>query len=241
VADPELEELAAAVLGEKYSCDQCDAAFPSKASLGQHKRNAHPRAGRAPKELRIAPAAADLVVDEVVGKAVANLQVLGGFMAMVLPHTGLAIAGVPHPDSVPNPDTGRARNPDAPPIVQSRAIMAGHVLEQWAKRDERVLKAMARFNALFETSEVVEVAAGVGAALAVDLGIVDAHMSVEVGPFTGDAAIRPVQAVIGDVIAYVDAAREQQAQAEAQRKERAAPDGVAPDGAEIVAGGVEGT
>jgi hypothetical protein len=192
VVDADVRAAAAAVLGESEStfpCDECDFVASSRRGLAQHKRShaAPQRASREPA--RVAPS--DLLVEEVVGKTVANLQVVGGYLSIVLPHTGLAIAGVP------------GERPGDPPIVQSRAVLAGTVLGQWARRDDRVLQALARFNRLFETSEVVELAVGLSAAVAVDVGAVPADLAVEVGPFVGDRAIQPVRAVIGDVVDYV--------------------------------------
>lgn len=233
----EVRAAAAAVVGGEFDCPDCERSFPSRASLAQHRRNAHSPAPRTRAAAKPAePAPADLVVEVVVGKTVANLQVLGGYLSIVLPHTGLAIAGVPHPDSVPD-ERGRVRNPEAPPIVQSRALLAGRVLDQWARKDPRVLAAMNRFNQIFEISEVLELAAGVGAAVAVDVGAIPADLAIEVGPFAGANAIRPVHAVIGDVVDYV---AEMRAQAEGAQL-RDAPNGRAPDGAEVVEGGVEDT
>lgn len=221
--DEETRAAAAAVLGESpgFPCSECDFVGSSASSLGQHKRK-HQVARAAKPPPRTTPGEA--VVAEVIGKTVANLQVLGGYLSMVLPHTGIAIAGVP------------GEREGDPPIVQSRAAVAGNVLELWAKRDARVLAALGRFNQLFETSAVVELAAGIGAAVAVDLGAVPADLAVEIGPFAGENAIQPVRAVIGDVIDFVGAMRQQ-----AGAARPAQPNGVAPDGAEVIEGGVEDT
>lgn len=226
----ELTEEDLAQLGvstTEFACPDCDFVATSKAGLAQHARK-----HRAPKREPVREAvvaASDLVVEAVVGKTVANLQVIGGYVSIIFPHTGLAIAGVP------------GERESDPPIVQSRAIIAGRVLAKWAQRDERVLKALDRFNALFETSEAVELAAGIGAAVAVDVGLVDPHLAVEVGPFTGDRAIQPVRAVIGDVVDYVDGLRQEAERQQAAAQQRPSPDGIAPDGAEIVSGGMEDT
>jgi hypothetical protein len=228
VAD-EVREAAAAVLGDPklpWACDECDKAFSTKFGLGQHRRT-H-RAAEAPKEApRVAPS--DLVVDEVIGATVANLQTIGGYLSMIMPHAGIAIMGVP------------GERESDPPIVRSRAIMAGGVLRKWAAQDPRVLQAAHRFNQLFEGSEVVEVAAGLAAAVAVDVGLVDPHLAVEVGPFQGAHAIRPVSAVIGDVVDYVDALRLSMADEMVAARQAPSPDGRAPDGAEVHLGGVTDT
>ncbi|HYR17898.1 MAG TPA: C2H2-type zinc finger protein [Myxococcales bacterium] len=226
MADEETRAAAAAVLGEpEFVCADCGTPFRTKAGLAQHRRHTHAASARTAPPTQ----PADALVAEVIGKTVANLQVMGGYLAVVLPHTGVALMGVPHPEST------EAR--PLPDVVQSRAAMAGNVLAKLARRDERVLAALNRFNQLFETSEVVELAAGLGAAVAVDVGAVPADLAIEVGPFTGTGAIQPVRAIIGDVVDYVAAAR---AQAEAQQPPRA-PDGVAADGATVVSGGVEDT
>jgi hypothetical protein len=225
VADAELEAAAKALgLGDEPAlpCPDCDRTFPTRMSLAQHRRS-H-RAPEAKPGPSVMPS--DLVVAEVIGKTVANLQVMGGYLSIVLPHVGVAISGVP------------GEKPEDPPVVRSRAIMAGRLLEQWAKRDERVLKALDRFNALFETSEVVELAAGLGAAVAVDLGAVPADLAIEIGPFVGEQAIMPVRAVIGDVLAYVELVRQEQS---AELTRPVVPDGRASDGAAVIHGGVEST
>lgn len=230
MGEPALTEEEAAALGlstDAFACDECEERFPSKASLAQHKRKHGPARTRA--KPAATPAPGDLVAEAVIGKAVANLQVIGGYLSIVLPHTGLAIAGVP------------GEQPDDPPVVQSRAVLAGRVLEQWARRDERVLRALDRFNALFETSEAIELGASLGAAVAVDVGVVDPQLSIEVGPFQGERAIQPVRAVIGDVVDYVGAIREEEERQQATQQRRPPPDGRAPDGAEVVSGGMEGT
>lgn len=230
MTDEEMEQAVREIEGRpSFPCPDCEFVGSNRAGLAQHIRHRHPeKAPRRPaasSSTRTAPAPSELVVETVVGKAVGNLQVLGGYLAVVLPHTGIAIAGVP------------GEREGDPPVVASRAMMAGSVLAKWAQRDARVLQAMDRFNKLFETSEVVELAAGIGAAVAVDVGAVPADLAIDVGPFQGANAIRPVHAVIGDVVDYVAAVRQAETEARAQR----APDGVAQDGAAIVTGGMEET
>lgn len=225
MADATLEQAARelGLGGDELTCPDCGAGpFKNRLGLAQHRRwHKAPDARPGPT-----PAPSEVVVAEVIGKTVANLQVIGGYVSIVLPHTGLTLAGVP------------GEREGDPPIVQSRAIIAGRVLEKWAMRDERVLKALDRFNALFETSEVVELAAGLAAAVAVDVGAVPADLAIEIGPFVGAQAIQPVRAVIGDVIGYVELVRQEQS---AELTRPVVPDGRASDGAAVIHGGVEST
>src|SRR5205085_5167560 len=135
------------------------------------------------------------------------------------PHTGIAISGDPG---------GNGRLP-----VQSRAVVAGDILAEYAKRDARVLEALQRFNAFFEGSAAAKLAVDMVAVVAVDIGVVDPHMEVEVGPFREGSAfgpLKPVEMVVGDVVAAVDNLRAQYAPAPEVVAEVAVPS-VAANGA----------
>ena len=190
---------AAAEEAEALRCATCGKGpYTSERNLAAHVKSAHGEGAARSRERNAARPAArtlgDAAVREVIGKTVANLITIGGYVTILAPHTGLALAGVPTADG-------------ASWVVRSRAVQAGDLLEAHAKRDPRVLVALQRFNGFFEGSAAAELALSMGAAVAVDAGLVDPHMSLEIGPFTGENAIRPVEAVIGDVIAEVDRLR----------------------------------
>jgi hypothetical protein len=157
------------------------------AQRAAHRRRQEQR--RAP-EARPARPSPDDVADEVVGEAVANVKVLAGYLAPFAPHVGAAVAGV--------------RGPDGSTIVESRAEIAGAILLEQARQDARVLRALARFNRLFGSVQLVDVLVGVGAAVAVDAQLVDAHATIKL---PGGAEAPILHAVIGDVIQFVDSTR----------------------------------
>jgi hypothetical protein len=141
---------------------------------------------------------AELIAEDVVGDAVANVITLSGFLMPIAPYTAVTIAGVPDPEN------------EGSMLVQSRAEMAGRVLLEHAKRNHRVLAAIARFNQLFQSVELVEVVGSVVAAGAVDAHVVEPDATIALP----DGAQVPILApVIGDTIAYI-AAQEDQARAQ---------------------------
>lgn len=184
----------------------------------------------APRSRNGRAADVDLIAEEVVGEAVANVTTLAGFLMPIAPYTAVTVAGVPHPTE-----------PDAW-IVAPRAQMAGRVLLEHAKRDVRVLRAIDRFNRMFQSVEALEVAASVVASVAVDAHMVDPHAAIAL---PGGAKAPLLAPVIGDTIAYIDA--ENAAQNGAQQGPRM--DGAAAsadrttrrEGQTVVDGGVEGT
>jgi hypothetical protein len=227
VVDPEVSAAAEELLGgsgrDDFACSICDKEFTTRRALAMHGR-VH---ARERKQAPARPAAPESAVQAVVEEAVGNAIVIGGYLSILLPHLGTAIAGVPSDD------------PERP-VVRSRAEMAGGILIEHARRNPAVLNALERFNSLLKSSAVVEIAGSLAAAAAVDVGLVDPNMSIEVGPFQGEHAIRPVRAVIGDVVTYVEAART--AQAAANGRAYPQPDERrAQDGATVIQGGVEDT
>lgn len=172
----------------------------------------------------------DLIAEEVVGEAVANVTALAGFLMPIAPYTAVTLAGVPHPTES-----------DAW-IVAPRAQMAGRVLLEHAKRDARVLRAIDRFNRMFQSVEALEVAASLVASVAVDAHVVDAHAAIALPGGAQAALLAPV---IGDTIAYIDA--ENEAQGGAQQGPRmdgtagTGSPGTRHEGQTTVPGGVEAT
>jgi hypothetical protein len=218
VSEITAEDLIAAGLDVKYPCPECGDQFDTPFLLGRHRFQKHgvrstatPDARRSHRKKTSGPsrtrptqtnrvAGVEEVARKEVDKAVGNLIVIGGYLTIVLPHTGLAIAG---------DEGGNGRLP-----VQSRAAIAGDLLFERAKRDARVLEALQRFNQLFEGSAAAKLVVDMAAVVAVDIGVVDPHMEVEVGPFregTQFGPLKPVEMVVGDVVAAVDALRAQYA------------------------------
>ena len=130
---------------------------------------------------------AELIAEEVVGEAVANITTLAGFIMPIAPYTGITIAGVPG-------------EREGEWIVRSRAEMAGSVLLEHAKRNHRVLAAVARFNLMFKNVEIIEVAGAVIASAAVDAKLVEPDAIVKL-PGGIEAPI--LYPAIGDTIQYI--------------------------------------
>ena len=140
---------------------------------------------------------AELIAEEVVGEAVANITTLAMWVTPFAPYTGYTIAGVPG-----------AREGEW--LVRSRAEQAGGVLLEHAKRNRRVLAAVARFNLLFKNVEIIEVAGAVVASVAVDAKLVEPNATVKL-PGGIEAPI--LYPAIGDTIQYVAYLEQEQEQA----------------------------
>lgn len=225
---------------EGFPCPECERVLSTRPAmlahvafkhkgirLGAQKAKPAGKAAPASRERKPAPLPTEAEVKVEIGKAVANLKTAGGFLSIVAPHTGVALAGVVGEPSREFP-TGEI-------LVNSRAERAGRILEGWALRDYRVLEAIRRFNAIFEGSDAVSLAAELAAAVAVDVRVADPHLAIEVGPFRGENAIKPVEALIGDVVAYIDATSEPTP----ERPPRVVE--AMPGGGETISGGVENT
>ena len=147
--------------------------------------------GRTP---RSAPATAsvDLVAKEVIDTAVANVKGLCLYLAPFAPYAAITLMG--------------AQDESGAELVRSRAEMAGRVLLRQAENDPRIVRAVARFNRLFESVEAVEVIGAVGASVAVDAKLVDPHLRIRYGP----VEFPILEPVIGDTIAFIDAQKEAQ-------------------------------
>lgn len=166
---------------------------PARRAAAENRRRTRSAAGV--KDVR---GDAELVAEEVIGEAVDNMITLAGFAMPIAPHTAVTIAGVPEPDT--RPEEGRW-------LVKSRAVMAGNVLLEHAKRNPRILQVVARFNLMFKNVELLEVAGAVVAAAAVDAKVVEPDAVVAL---PGGLEMPILAPVIGDTIAYIAA---QQAQA----------------------------
>ena len=129
----------------------------------------------------------EVIAEEQVAEAVANITTLAGFAMPIAPYTAVTLMGVPG---------------DKPGewLVQSRAEMAGRVLLEHAKRNRRVLAAIARFNLMFKNVELLEVAGSVVASVAVDAKLVPPDATITL-PGGIEAPI--LYPAIGDTIEYI--------------------------------------
>ena len=165
---------------------------------------------------------AELIAEEVVGEAVANITTLAGFIMPLAPYTGITIAGVPG-------------EKEGEWIVRSRAEMAGSVLLEHAKRNRRVLAAVARFNLIFKNVEIIEVAGAVIASAAVDAKLVEPNATVKL---PGGVEVPILYPAIGDTIQYI--ALQQQTEVVAHPTEKLSREkSVAAGGAGSGGGGQE--
>jgi len=129
----------------------------------------------------------ELVAEDQIAEAVANITALCGLMAPLAPYTAYTLAGVP------------GEKPGEW-YVLPRAEMAGRVLLEHAKRNRRVLAAVARFNLMFRNVELVEVAASVVASVAVDAKLVQPDAAVAL---PGGRQLPILTPAIGDTIAFM--------------------------------------
>lgn len=131
----------------------------------------------------------ELVAEQVIGEAVDNMITLAGFAMPIAPYTAVTIAGVPG-------------EREGEWIVRSRALMAGNVLLEHAKRNPRILRVVARFNLMFKNVELVEVVGSVVAAGAVDAKLVPPDATIVL---PGGIEMPVLAPAIGDTIDYIAA------------------------------------
>jgi hypothetical protein len=187
VTEDDLKAVGLADDAAEFICPDCGKPFTSASRLAGHRNFAHraKRAGTGRERKvpgKVASSSTDTAIQKVVDKTVENLKTVGGFVSILLPRTGTAIAGV----------KGQ---------VVSRAELAGGLLFEQAKSNARVLEMLQRFNGLFEGGTAGKVVADLAAAVASDIGVIDPHFAVEVGPL---GEVRPIEMLIGDVLAYVE-------------------------------------
>lgn len=227
------EELAAALAdGEEFKCPECGKPFEQEINLRRHIAVAHKSGASTPGRERPKTSTGTKVVAseararEEVDKAVGTMIGFGSLMAGagILPYTGLTIAGVQDP-------TTKVW------VVRSRALMAGGILFDHAKRDARVLEALIRFNRIFEGSAIVDVVGSLAAGVAVDLGT---PPELEVG--FGRFQFQPIRSAIGDVVDFVKENMEPPpGEAPAPESNGAIPPPKRKRGAKVVEGGVTAT
>lgn len=189
------EDLAAVGLGtqDSFPCPKCGKVYDDERNMRRHAALAHKSGASSATASRERPktstgkvVASEARAREEVDKAVGTMIGLGSIMAGagILPYTGLTIAGV--------------QDKSGAWVVRSRAVIAGGVLFEHAKRDARVLEAVIRFNRIFEGSALVDVAGSLVAAVAVDAGT---PPELEVG--LGRFQFQPIRSAIGDVVDFV--------------------------------------
>lgn len=160
---------------------------------------------------------AELIAEDVIGEAVDNMVTLAGFAMPIAPYTAVTIAGVPG-------------ERDGEWVVKSRALMAGNVLLEHAKRNPRILQVIARFNAAFKSVELLEVAGSVVAAAAVDAKLVEPDAVVAL---PGGLEMPILAPAIGDTIAYIASQQAQPSPSGAYRVDkRGGPTAEASESAE---------
>lgn len=184
---------------------------------------------------------------------VSDFVMIGSLISMLLPHTGITLVSrsVDHEMLVNGPDGRPLRDKGKQVTVQRRGIAT--ILIGYARRDERIARGVLAFHRLCSAQDELQIAAELGAAVAVDTGRVDPHKGVQV---PGTPIRLSPELLIPDVIAQVDAMREAEAREAAEdatsppapEHPRESDDGVVvgmrakpePD-VEVISGGVEAT
>lgn len=173
-------------------------------------------------------------LEEEGGKLVTNLTMCAGFLSLLLPVTGATIIRRLGDRQAVDPISQQPIMVDGRPTVK-RGI--ARVIMDAARTDERILDGVRKFNRFFEIEDALELGASLVAAAAVDVLNVDPHMAIDAGPI---GRIAPIEQLIGDVVEELEIASEDQVQDEPTRP-AGSSNGVAPDGATVVLGGVQQT
>jgi hypothetical protein len=198
--------------------------FPTAARLAAHRRMAPDHARPPTKE----PAKKVLDADAVVDLAVENLRNDGAILAATIaPHLGVAIHGV---------ESERKGEW----IVKSRAVMAGNLIRERARKNPQLVRLLGAFNKLHETPEGLILAASLPAAIALDTGRMNPDSVIELQLFGKPLHVQPMRLVLGDVIDYV----KQETEAGPPSGEKFPQSPANPNGAPApsqVSGGVEAT
>ncbi len=142
------------------------------------------------------PAKKALDADAIVDLAVENLRSDGAILAATIaPHLGVAIHGV---------ESERKGEW----IVKSRAVMAGNLIRERARKNPQLVSLLVAFNKLHETPEGLILAASIPAAIALDTGRMNPDSVIEFQLFGKPLHVQPMKLVLGDVIDYVKAETE---------------------------------
>lgn len=225
---------------ELYSCPDCDRqGFRSMHGLNTHRKLTHgtgplvdgAERSRTTTTARSSTPATDAALREHGDRLATNLAFVGMLVGTVMPHTGTTIITRVGDRPAVDPATGK------PVVIDGKQHMKRGIVSvvmDAARRDERILTAVRRFNALFELEDAVELGLSLAAAVAADVGV-DPHIGFDGGPL---GEVRPIEQLIGDVVEAVEETRA--AYAEMTRQEQP-PAEVTPNGALHVPGGVEAT
>lgn len=166
----------------------------------------------------------ELSPDQVVDAAVENLRTDGALLAATIaPHVGVAIHGV----------EGERKGEW---IVKSRAVMAGNLIRERARKEPRLLRLLKIFNSLHEVPEGVQLAASMGAAFAVDTGRLAPDQEIAVQLMGREMKFAPARLAMPDVLDYIAAQT-----GPAEPMPSAANGQARATQPEIIAGGVENT
>lgn len=152
------------------------------------------RAGRSDR-VRLDRPAPTISLAEETDRLVESLATLGSFALPVAPHTGLTIIS-------------RAGDREIQPQGAAKPIhKAGiaTVVMGYAQRDPRIMRAVVRFNNFMHAGEGMELIMSVGAAVAVDVKAVNPHMAIPLPGAPEGVELRPIEGLIGDVVAQVEA------------------------------------
>lgn len=201
-AAEELERDSGETLG--VACPECGKLVNPR-GLGLHRAHAHGyRAGEddgAPRQRGRRTMRADkqpsVDLAEEQDRLVTSLATMGMFVSAVLPHTGITLVSRAADRDLELPIPGAA-----PQKVHKKGIST--VVMEYARRDVRVLQAVVRFNQLMHAGDAVELLMSVAAAVAVDTHLVDPHLHIPMPGAPPGVEIRPVEALIGDVVQQVE-------------------------------------
>lgn len=189
------EEAAAAMgAGQKFKCPTCGKEFDSPLKVRLHEGAAHLRqrtgSGKASAKATLSEGQIREEIEKATGHMIGFGSILAGTGAAV--HLGVTIAGVPDPDR------------EGQWIVRSRAVIAGGILFEHAKRDARILEFVVRFNRFMEGSALGDVAGSVVAATAADIGV-NPDLDVGFNLMGRPVHFQPIRMAIGDVVDFVQA------------------------------------
>lgn len=239
----------------EYACPSCEKVFDHPGKLMMHRVSAHkyrkgddaagggssakakssPRTPPKPKP--DAPLPGEAEIRAAAEAFTGNMRGVGMIVRPMAPHFGTTLAGVEVEKGTPGAilEGGRSW------MVRSRAVMAEPLLVDQMKRDARIYRLVKQVNALFEGGTAVEVAGGLLAGAAVDVGV-----SPAIGFQMGPLPVQPIPMVIGDVLDYVAMEREANGEPQGPPQYPEAPGERQPAEEPVVqpaaiGGGVEGT
>ncbi len=184
------DDLEALGREESYRCEDCGKSFSSAAQLrGHHMSHAPKRTRAARTRTKARPSAAaprrtnaEIELRQVEDKLVENLALVGMGLGFALPHTGIT--------------------------VSTRSGPIAHVLIEQARKDERVLRAIMRFNGLFGGGGAAMIGVSLLTAVALDVGVIGPDFGASLPLPDGRVLSLGPRLIIGDVIEAVEGMRE---------------------------------